>query len=197
MQIVSSTPEIEARAPTTLARAFVDNPIHVAVFGRERVDDNEAFFRVAIRSMRGEKLAVVESERVLGFAHWVEAPGCRFSALEKLRLLGHAARTFGFGTTAKLTRWLSSWAHRDLAEPHVHFGPIGIDPRWRGRSLGRLLMERHCADVDSRGLPSYLETDRPENVPFYERFGFARIGEARPLGVPTYFMARAPRTLPH
>lgn len=40
---------------------------------------------------------------------------------------------------------------------------------------------------------AYLETNRPENVPIYEHFGFAVTGEALVLGVPNCFMWRSPR----
>ena len=36
---------------TVLARAFVSNPVHVAAFGAARLDRNEAFFRIALRTI--------------------------------------------------------------------------------------------------------------------------------------------------
>jgi len=40
---------------------------------------------------------------------------------------------------------------------------------------------------------SYLETDKSENVRFYERFGFTVVAEVNVLGVRNWFMSRAPR----
>lgn len=40
---------------------------------------------------------------------------------------------------------------------------------------------------------SYLETDKFENVGFYQKFGFADLAEARGLGVPYRFMSRIAR----
>jgi ribosomal protein S18 acetylase RimI-like enzyme len=40
---------------------------------------------------------------------------------------------------------------------------------------------------------AYLETDKPENVRFYERFGFEVVGEEEVLGVPNWFMLRRAR----
>jgi hypothetical protein len=40
--------------------------------------------------------------------------------------------------------------------------------------------------------PGYLETDRPENVGFYRKFGFDVTGTASIEGVLTYFM-RSPK----
>ena len=37
---------------------------------------------------------------------------------------------------------------------------------------------------------AYLETDRPENVAFYERAGFVAVGETRIFSVPVWRMQR-------
>jgi hypothetical protein len=42
---------------------------------------------------------------------------------------------------------------------------------------------------DAAGGVAYLETDKAINVGFYERFGFAVIGEQEVLGVPNCFCA--------
>ena len=55
-------------------------------------------------------------------------------------------------------------------------------------------MERYCEALDRSGKAGYLETDRPENVAFYRRFGFDVTGEVPVLGVRSYFMRRAARS---
>jgi hypothetical protein len=47
---------------------------------------------------------------------------------------------------------------------------------------------------DDRAL-SYLETDKSENVRFYEKFGFTVNAEAKILGIPNWFMSRSPRII--
>jgi len=46
------------------------------------------------------------------------------------------------------------------------------------------------ARMDAAGEDAYLETDKPINVRFYERFGFEVVGEQEVLGVPNWFMVR-------
>ncbi|MGH3553712.1 MAG: GNAT family N-acetyltransferase, partial [Mycobacterium sp.] len=48
---------------------------------------------------------------------------------------------------------------------------------------------------DAEHCPAYLESSKPENVPYYERFGFTVTGEVvLPYGGPTLWpMWRAPR----
>jgi predicted N-acetyltransferase YhbS len=74
----------------------------------------------------------------------------------------------------------------------VHLGPIGVEPDAQGRGIGRLLMERYCTELDASGKAGYLETDRPENVVFYQRFEFETWREISVLGVPNFLMERPP-----
>ncbi len=55
------------------------------------------------------------------------------------------------------------------------------------------MMERFVEIVDAGGDTSYLETDKPENVRFYEWFGFEVIEEAKILDTPNWFMSLTTR----
>ena len=177
-------------AVEVLARAFVTNPLHVAAFGPGRTDSNEVFFRTGLAAMKGEKRVATDGSRILGVAHWVHAPACQFSTREKLRTMPGLIRGLGPGPALKVIRWVSTWSGRDPDEPHSHLGPIGVAPEAQGRRVGSRLMEEYCAELDRTGMAGYLETDRPENVAFYERSGFAVTETATVLGVETYFMCR-------
>ena len=86
---------------------------------------------------------------------------------------------------------MAAWSKRDPAEPHIHLGPIGVDPKAQGRGIGHRLMERYCEELDRAAVAGYLETDRPENLDFYKQFGFQVVETAPVLGVDNYFMRRA------
>ena len=49
-----------------------------------------------------------------------------------------------------------------------------------------------CARMDGQKALAYLETDKPENVHFYEKFGFVTTDKALVLGMPNWFMQRQP-----
>ena len=51
-------------------------------------------------------------------------------------------------------------------------------------------MTLYCEDLDRTAISGYLETDRPENVSFYRRFGFEVTDEIPVLGVPNFLMQR-------
>jgi predicted N-acetyltransferase YhbS len=54
---------------------------------------------------------------------------------------------------------------------------IGSDIAVRGHGFGQVLMRSRLDRVDAEHAPAYLESSKPENVPYYERFGFSITGE--------------------
>lgn len=97
-------------------------------------------------------------------------------------------------TLGRVLRWTGAWTARDHRDPHWHLGPLAVAAHLQGQGIGKQVMAEVCAWMDERQGLLYLETDKPENVRFYERFGFAIRDEASVLGVPSWFMARALRT---
>jgi GNAT superfamily N-acetyltransferase len=87
-------------------------------------------------------------------------------------------------------RWFSRWCHLDPNEPHVHLGPIGVSPLAQGRGIGTALMNCYVEYLDEEKIAGYLETDRLENVRFYEKFGFVLRHEEELIGAPTWYMWR-------
>ncbi|MFB8036292.1 GNAT family N-acetyltransferase [Streptomyces sp. NPDC056004] len=81
-------------------------------------------------------------------------------------------------------------------EPHWYLAVVGADPAARGQGHGAALLRSGLAKADAAGLPVYLESSKPDNLPFYEHFGFTVLGEAQlPGGGPVLWaMRRSPRT---
>jgi GNAT superfamily N-acetyltransferase len=80
-------------------------------------------------------------------------------------------------------------------EPHWYLAVIGSDPTVRGQGFGQALMRSRLDRCDAEHCPAYLESSKPENLPYYMRFGFTVTGEIRmPNGGPTLWpMWREPR----
>jgi hypothetical protein len=140
-QLASAQIEPGARL---LARAFVTNPLHVAVFGSGNLAANEAFFRTGLAAMKGPKLVAMEGSQLVGVIHWVASPACQYSLSEKLRMMPGLARNVGMRPALRVAVWLSEWSKLDPAASHINLGPIGVDPEMQGRQIGRQLMERYC-----------------------------------------------------
>ena len=193
IRVESLVPKMHEEASRLLARAFVSNPLHIAVFGPDQLAANETFFRTALRVLKGRALAAIDGDRIVAMIHWVHSPRCQFSPGEKLRLAPGLLTAFGVGGTMRIGTWLAAWAKHDPITPHTHLGPLAVDPDVQGRHIGQRLMEEYCHDLDRTGAAGYLETDRAENVRFYRRFGFAMADEIDVLGVRNYLMARQRR----
>jgi ribosomal protein S18 acetylase RimI-like enzyme len=186
-------PEMTDDVAGVLARAFVTNPINIAAFGVDQLSANETFFRGGLRVMRGRKLVALEGSRILGFIHWATAPGCQLSEVEKLAVVPRMIQEFGVQRSLRISSWLTTWSKHDPKDPHCHLGPIGIDPAVQRRGIGQRLMALYCEDLERTAISGYLVTDRPENVPFYERFGFKVTQEIPVIGTPNFLMQRNPK----
>jgi GNAT superfamily N-acetyltransferase len=187
-------PALAAEASAVLARAFVTNPLHIAAFGPSQLEKNAAFFLTGLAVMKGPTWVATNRSQTLGVIHWVDSSHCQFSGLEKLRMTPAIVRGVGLASALRVGSWLSVWSTHDPRERHLHLGPIGVSPEAQGLSIGHRLMERYCEEVDRTGDAGYLETDRPENVNFYRRFGFDTTEEAVVLGVWNCFMWRKARS---
>ena len=67
--------------------------------------------------------------------------------------------------------------------PHYYLSLLGTHPDHRGKGVGMALLAENLARIDAKGMPVYLESSNPANVPRYERQGFVRVGEfLRPDG---------------
>ena len=79
-------------------------------------------------------------------------------------------------------------------DPHWYLPMIGVEPSRQGSGVGSALMQHSLANCDAEGLPAYLESSNPRNIPLYERFGFEQIGVIRSGDAPPMFpMLRKPQ----
>lgn len=195
VQISTLLPEMHLEAARLLAAAFVTNPLHVAAFGPGALAKNEAFFRLALSSMRGLQFVALIDSRVVGVIHWTDSPSCQFSTIAKLRMTPSMILGFGILPALRVGTWLSRWSKHDPPQSHSHLGPIAVAPEAQGRRIGQQLMDHYCGQLDQLRKTSYLETDRTENVAFYRRFGFEIVQQEPVLGVPNFFMSRRAKSI--
>jgi ribosomal protein S18 acetylase RimI-like enzyme len=137
-------------------------------------------------------IRVPDNARLLGVSVAARPRHCQPRIKEKLRVLPTVVFGNPIGTPVRVLKWVREWARRDPAEPHWHLGPIAVDWGLQRRGIGSALLTRFCADMDDKDALSYLETDKSENVGFYQRFGFSVIAKAEVLGITNWFMARLP-----
>ena len=184
-----------ADAIGVLVRGMRDNPQHVAALGDDPAHRSEALKQLfgGMIPMQPEPLRASESGGVVGVCGFIPPPECIVHTFGSLPADQFPPMLDDPGDQARLVEWLQVWGRRDPDEPHFHLGPVAADEGKQGRGIGTAMMEAFCDRVDRDHALAYLETDKPENVGFYERFGFETVGEANVIGARNWFMRREPR----
>jgi GNAT superfamily N-acetyltransferase len=67
-------------------------------------------------------------------------------------------------------------------DPHWYLGYLGARQTHQGQGLGSALLRAVLSQVDSAGLPAYLESSNERNLSLYQRHGFEVVGEHLALG---------------
>jgi GNAT superfamily N-acetyltransferase len=196
LEVGDLRPQEVPTAVEVLARGMRDNPLHLAAFGPDperRVRALRAMFTAMFRVVSAQSpIAARSGGEILGVTGVLPPPrSCRLGPLQRLRILP-AMVSRGPATARRVGAWLATWAERDPDEPHSHLGPLAVDAHLQGRGIGSQIMTEYCRRLDAAGQMGYLETDKPQNVTFYERHGFVTVGQAEVIGVSNWFMRREP-----
>ena len=178
---------------TVLANAFVTNPLHLCAFGAGRMDQNRLFFRIGLRNMFiGQSYMALVDGQLGGYVHFNPWPHCLPAPEEIPAAMATLLKPLD-EAIPQVIRWFTRWSHLDPDEPHVHLGPIGVAPGSQGKGIGAALMRRYVEHLDQEDIAGYLETDRPENVAFYKKFGFVVQRNEELIGTPVWYMWRPSR----
>jgi ribosomal protein S18 acetylase RimI-like enzyme len=142
---------------------------------------------------RGTEVAVSD-DGVVAASLWDPPGRWMQSPREQLAMLPGVMRAFRGRLAAGRTVTDLMKAHHP-EEPHWYLAVLGSDPAVRGAGFAHMLMTSRLDRCDAEHAPAYLESSNPENIPYYERFGFEVTGEiALPEGGPSLWpMWRAPR----
>lgn len=183
----------EAAAAHALADAFADDPVWGFVFGGlGRLDELTRFFEVCLRAgrRRGHTYLDVEGH---GVALWAPPD---VGVLDRREAEEVAALVDGLHGAAGLARFgqlTEATAAHHPRYPHFYLFILGVARPAQGRGLGGVLVDPVLDVCDREGLPAYLESSNPRNVPFYERLGFEVVSEILVEGGPSLqAMSRPP-----
>lgn len=175
---------------TLLANAFVTSPLHIAAFGAQRMDLNRLFFRIGLRHMfSGHSFVALVNGEIEGYIHFNSSPYCLPAPEEIPRTMATLLNPLG-EARGRIIQWFARWCHLDPEAPHLHLGPIGVALEMQGQGVGTALMNRYIDHLRQEKVAGYLETDKAENVKFYEKFGFEVTHEEQILGTTTWYMWR-------
>ena len=197
---VSSVPKIEIQEMSrTLGRAFQHDPVMRWLIPDEVVRRRRLtrFFATLTRyhHLAAGGIEVARKASAIGAAALWDPPGrWQYTQLEKCRAVPGLMSSFGIriGMSFEVN---SRMERVHPVEPHWYLAVIGSDPTLRGDGFGQALMRSRLDRCDAEHVPAYLESSNPDNVPYYQRFGFEVTGEITlPRGGPSLWpMWRQPR----
>ncbi|GLZ45934.1 GCN5-like N-acetyltransferase [Actinomycetospora sp. NBRC 106375] len=176
-----------------LARAFQDDPVYRFAIPdpRRRAQVLPGLMRTMVTVMHagmGPTEVVDVDGHVVGAAAWDDPGAVEPGPWRSARALPGLVRAVGSRLTA-FGELGAALEHARPTTPHRYLFHLGTDPGWWGHGVGTALLRPALAGADARGETVYLET-RPENVGYYERFGFAVAGEIPSSPVPLVGMSR-------
>jgi ribosomal protein S18 acetylase RimI-like enzyme len=160
-----------AEAADVLAPAFADDPVLTHL-----VRPSEVRLVLGALSHEGFAEGIRVDGRLVAVAVWL-APGAPHGSL--VRQLPSWARLATRNPRA-VPRLLRAGRTLDAlhpAEPHWFLSLLGVLPELQGTGLGSALVRPGLERA--AGQLVHLDTARPENVPWYRRFGFEVTGEVR------------------
>ncbi len=181
MDVIKMKPEHKKRAVQVVADAFYNYPSLMHYFPDEKRRTRwlpwhmERTINSAIAY--GEAWVTEDVCGILLFlppgrtrlSDW-EFVKCGFLALPLVIGLRH------YPSVAECEKRVADTQEKLLAgRPHYYLWSLTVSPAKQRSGSGKALLESFLAKTDREGLPVYLETHKPENVAYYERFGFRLI----------------------
>ncbi len=200
--LYSFTREDVPRAVECLKDAFRDDPLWREVFRDDPNKDKSltAFFTCPL--LYGIKFgkACATSPKIEGVAVWV--PG-RHANMTMWGMLRSGALAYGARMGKESVRNLSIVSRRLGPErrkwmkkkPYLYLTIIGVSSQAQGKGLGSQIMDAIKEECDREGFSLYLETEKEDNLAFYQKHGFAVLEKIvlDKLDLPMWLMERKPQ----
>lgn len=189
-------------AAMVAARAFHHDPFfeYLEPRGVARGRALSLFWRAAIAGTSHEAQITGARQaggRLVGVSIVVPPGGYPFPAANQARQMAGAVRAMIQRPPAlvKGFRYLLAIEQAHPKDRLWYLFLLVVDPAVQRSGIGSQLQQGMLARADAEGLPCYLETQKPENVPYYRRFGYETERELRPVrgGPPLFTMRRAAR----
>ena len=173
-----------------LGKAFATNPNILAIYRDKPAAAlrMQIAFKARLDYLPGQVFVAELDGRVVGAMRVVEWPACQAQSMKMMLSMLRAAG--GLGPFMRAMKLRSTWKKHDPKRPHWHLDPLGVTPELQGKGIGKHMLEFYCDILDREKMEAYHETDRPENVPFYQRFGFKVVGEETINGAKNWYMWR-------
>ncbi|MFC1912806.1 GNAT family N-acetyltransferase [Chloroflexota bacterium] len=162
-----------------ISRAFYDDPLFAGYFFPDTSQRDKLLPRLIEYWIRhdlyyGEVYAT--STGMEGIAAWLPSERADRTLWRRLRT-GSLFIDFTLGRELKekikISHNVCAGLHdRYISSPHYYLEFIAVDPDFQGKGYASRLLRGMLPGLDSKRLPSYLETNNEKNIPLYQHFGY-------------------------
>lgn len=176
-----------------IGTSFADDPVNQWVFG---VKNNLIpFYRRMAEIYLKHSFSHINLDATAGTLWLPPGRSKDLPPLQRLGLLGSIIKHYGLGAIQRGLAMEVLMKSKTPSFPHYYLFAIGALPEAQGQSHGSALMTHALTHIDAEGLPAYLENSKPDNIAFYNRFGFEILEEIRvtPDAPPLFAMLRDPK----
>jgi GNAT superfamily N-acetyltransferase len=186
-------------AAMVAARAFHNDPFfeYLDPHGITRARGLALFWRSELAALGPDTRltgARTADGRLVGVSAWLPPGAYPLPIASQLRQLAGAARAMVLRPPAlwKGLRYLMAIDKAHPKDQLWYLLLLVVDPSAQRSGIGARLQEEGMASADKEGLDCYLETQKPENLVYYRRFGYDVDQELRPVkdGPPLWTMRR-------
>lgn len=190
-------------AAMVAARAFHDDPFfeYLDPHAVTRARGLALFWRATIAAAARNSILTAarrpDDGRIIGLSVVVPPGKWPLPVVDQARQLGGALRALVPRPPAlvKGARYLLSMEAAHPKEEMWYLMLLCVDPSAQRSGIGARLQESMLRGADDDGIDCYLETQKPDNVPYYGRFGYELVRELSPVkaGPPLFLMRRSPQ----
>ena len=173
------------RVAACLTDALSADPLFIATFGMAPWPGFFKWMNWKLFESFGMADVVANSAtgEIASAAIWME-PRMTFGAsLRGLFMMLYLVCCVGFRRMFRLAKVMGivESKRRKYAPTALHLQTMGTSSAQQGKGIGSDVLKAGIARADARGVPCFLESFNPRNVPFFERLGFRVVEQVYPF----------------
>ena len=170
-----------AKVAGSLASAFSEDPLFTWMSGAGPNKPLEPKMRLIFDAFLKFDLArsdhlVFTDEDGIGGAIWKHPNRWKMPNGDMVRALPAMLRALG----TKIPRMVGAINAIEKVHPkeeHYYLEVLGTHQEKQSKGIGSAMISHMLDRCDAEGMPAYLESSNPRNIPFYARHGFNTTGE--------------------
>jgi GNAT superfamily N-acetyltransferase len=172
-------------AINALTESLIGDPFYLAISDEFRNDPARRrdvlarYFDYSMTESAAAGRLLVWPDPPVAAAVWSlpqDAANAQWLAEKKAEFVREALGSRGAEAYHRIIGFMAPRAASVIEETAWYLSIVGVSPAAQGRGIGASILAPTLAEADAAGVTCYLETFDRRNPAFYERLGFAAIG---------------------